>query len=242
MRTLKKENAQLFSAFGHGFHKVEDVLAFRVQQQKRIQSQESEIQEHRKDVAVLNDKISTVTHEKDIIILGLEKQLEAASATLKVKLGAMDREIASSRDIAAAEYSVRESKLRQEMELAKTQHDSAVQMLKAQIAASKEKCEVAARNVIDIKEANAEKYRRLQNKFEDLQTHKAEIQRELNLASRDVAQKEFKIEKLSIEVEELREKEKRQIQNLRALERNTKESTLDLERESERNRREVHYF
>ena len=64
---------------------------------------EQKLAAREEEVSSLTERLSSLAHEKDIAILKLEKQVEAASEALKVKLGAMDREIASSRDIAAAE-------------------------------------------------------------------------------------------------------------------------------------------
>lgn len=118
----------------------------------------------------------------------------------------MDREIASSKDIAAAEFSVREAKLRQEMELAAVQHSNEVQALRSEIASGKDRLETAQREASAARDEFEEKLRRQRAKNDELEGRQSALQRELNVTTRDVASKEFRVEKLTAEVEELRDK------------------------------------
>ena len=237
---LKQKLARSDAVFeARGFRSAEHAAEYHREREALHSATETKLQACEKEVASLTEQLSRVRHEKDIEILKLEKQVEAASNALKVKLGAMDREIASSRDIAAAEFNVREAKLRQEMELAAAQHANTVQLLRAEAAGLEEQLAASKQNIRAIKEDYDDRLKRQQSREDEIDNRRAASQRELNLATRDVAAKEFKIEKLTLEVEDLRSRLKQQDSAHRAEIRERKESGLDLEREITSQRRTI---
>ena len=133
---------------------------------------------------------------------------------------------------------MRESKLRQEMELAATQHASELQALRSEATVTNAALEAVRRDLVAVKDDHAEKVRRNRVKMDDIEAQRSALQRELNLATRDIASKEFKIEKLVVEVEELRNRLARQDEAARTAERDVREQLRDTERELDMQRRQ----